>query len=116
MAASWFAVGSLMRCLARAATSSGRTPISAKDIALPHLRGQAVPGDRRLHERLERARVDLLPCTDVDRPSRVAFQAGVEEFRGVRQARAPGERELHDLLVRLTGADDAVLRPPWVAP
>src|SRR5947199_3994422 len=44
---------------------------------LPFLRRRAIPGHRGLHERLERARVDLLPFLDVDRPSRVAFQAGI---------------------------------------
>src|SRR5215207_7208215 len=40
---------------------------------LPILRRRAILGHRGLHERLERARVDLLPFVDVDRPSRVAF-------------------------------------------
>src|SRR5688500_7801002 len=39
-------------------------------------RGRFVPGDRGLHKRFERARVDLVPLVDVNRPSRVAFQAG----------------------------------------
>ena len=40
--------------------------------------------------------------------SRVAFQAGIEEARRVREAGPPGERELHDFRVRLAGADDPV--------
>src|SRR5947207_15667423 len=68
---------------------------------LPFLRRRAIPGHRGLHERLERARGDLLPFLDVDRPSRVAFQAGMEGLRGVWDAGPPGERELHDLRVRL---------------
>src|SRR6185437_1557984 len=75
------------------------------------LRRRAVPGHRGFHERLERARVDLLPFVDVDRPSRVAFQAGIEEARWVLDPRPPGERELHNLRVRLPGADNPVVRP-----
>src|SRR5688572_11833884 len=64
---------------------------------------RAIPLHRGLHERLEGARVDLLSFVDVDRPSRVAFQAGVEQARRVREARAVRERELHRLRVRLAG-------------
>src|SRR2546425_7878731 len=74
-------------------------------------RRRAILGHRGLHERLERARVDLLPFVDVDRPSRVAFQAGIEEARWVWDPGPPGERELHDLRVRLPGADNPVVRP-----
>lgn len=68
-------------------------------------------GHRGLHERPERDRVNLLPFVDVDRPPRVAFQAGIEEARWVRDPCSPGERELHDLLVRFPGADNPVVRP-----
>lgn len=78
---------------------------------LPFLRRRAILGHRGLHERLERARVDLLPFVDVDRSSRVAFQAGIEEARWVWDPGPPGERELHDLRVRLPGADKSVVRP-----
>jgi hypothetical protein len=78
---------------------------------LPFVRWRAILGHRGLHERLERARVDLLPFVDVDRPSRIAFQAGIEEARWVWDPGPPGERELHDLRVRLPGADDPVVRP-----
>src|SRR6266496_1251876 len=57
------------------------------------------------------ARASTLPFVDVDRPSRVAFQAGIEEARWVWDPGSPGERELHDLRVRLPGADDSVVRP-----
>ena len=68
---------------------------------LPLLRRRAILGHRGLHERLERACGDLLPFVDVDRPSRVAFQAGIEEARWVWDPGPPGERKLHDLRVRL---------------
>ena len=45
-------------------------------------------------------RVDLLAFVDVDRPSRVAVQAGIEEARLVWNPGPPGERELHGLRVR----------------
>src|SRR5258706_13650232 len=73
--------------------------------------GLTVAGHRGLHERLERAGVDLLPLVDVDRPSRAAFQAGIEEPRWVGDAGPSGQRELHDLRVHLPGAHDAVMRP-----
>src|SRR5688572_8434465 len=72
---------------------------------LPLLRWRTILSHGGLHERLERARVDRLPLVDVDRPPRVAFQARIEEARGIREAGAPGERELHHLLVCLPGAD-----------
>jgi hypothetical protein len=62
------------------------------------LRRRAILGHRGLHKRLERARVDRLPFVDVDRPSRVAFQAGIEEARWVWDAGPPGERELTTFL------------------
>src|SRR6266545_754629 len=74
-------------------------------------RRRAIPRHRGLHERLERARVDLLAFVDIDRPSRVAFEAGIEEARWVRDAGPPGERKLHDLRVRLPGADNPVAGP-----
>src|SRR6185295_5913852 len=80
------------------------------------LRRRAVLGHRGLHERLERARVDRLSFVDVDRPSRVAFQTGIEEARWVWDRGPPGERELHGLLVHLPGADDPVVRPDRTVP
>src|SRR5207253_565245 len=77
---------------------------------LPSLRRRPILGHRGLHERRECARVDRLPFVDVDRPSHVAFQAGIEEARWVRDPGPPGERELHDLLIRLPGADNPVVR------
>src|SRR5437763_16937866 len=84
--------------------------------SLPLLRRRAIAGHRGLHERLERALVDFFAFSYVDRPSHVAFQAGIEEARRVRNAGAPRERELHDLRVRLPGADDPVVRPYRNAP
>src|SRR5678815_1463713 len=66
---------------------------------------------RRLDERLECARVDLFALTDVNRAPRVAFEAGIEQARRVRDLGAVRERELHGLLVRLARADNAVARP-----
>ena len=45
------------------------------------LRSRAIPGHCGLHERLERARIDRLAFVNVDCPSRIAFQAGIEEVR-----------------------------------
>src|SRR3979411_832838 len=48
---------------------------------------------------------------EIDGTPGVAFEAGVEEARGVLQRGALGEGHLHDILVRLTGADDSGVRP-----
>src|SRR5438874_11343387 len=50
---------------------------------------------------------------DVDRAAHVSVEARVEETGRILQRRAPGERKLHDLLVGLASADDAVVRPNW---
>src|ERR1043166_2406023 len=59
---------------------------------LPFVRRRVILGYCGLHERLERARVDLGLFVDVDRPSRAAFQAGIEEARWVRDG---GRSEEH---------------------
>ncbi len=45
--------------------------------------------DRRFDEGLERARIHLIAFVDVDGPAGVAFQARIEEARGVGEAGAP---------------------------
>src|SRR5512132_961011 len=72
---------------------------------------RSVERDRLAYERLERGRIDLLALVDVDRAADVALEARVEQPLGILQRRALREGELHDLLVRLTGADDALVRP-----
>src|SRR5258706_5358550 len=59
-------------------TLIGLAPL-APGLGLPFPSRRTILGHRGLHERLERARVDLLSFVDIDRPSRVAFQAGIEE-------------------------------------
>src|SRR6266540_1193942 len=80
---------------------TGASPSAFAICGLPPARSlpgrRDIPDHRGLHERLEGARVDLLPFVDVDRPSRVAFQTGIEEARWVWAPGPPGERELHDL-------------------
>src|SRR5918994_1357895 len=68
----------------RSATSSicGFSVYAAPQ-ALSFLRRRRILGHRGFDERFERPRVDLLAFVDVDCPSRVAFQAGVEEARWV---------------------------------
>src|SRR5882757_5263487 len=73
---------------------------------LAFFREPGVFGHCGLYEGLERARVDLRAFRNVDRPSRTAFQAGIENLRWIREAGATGERELHGLRVLLPGADD----------
>ena len=55
--------------------------------------GERLRGHRGVDERRERACVDLLSFVDVDRPPRVAFQAGIEEARGIWEAGPAGEHE-----------------------
>jgi hypothetical protein len=75
------------------------------------LLAEPIQRDGRLHQVLERVRVDFLAFVDVDRAPGVAFQAGVEQARRVGEARALGEGELDRLLVRFPGADDAEAGP-----
>src|ERR1700730_770113 len=77
----------------------------------PCLSAGCIEGDRGTDERLERARVDLLPLMDVDGAPCLPLEARVEELGWVLQRSTFGERELHDGLVRLACADDSVVRP-----
>src|SRR5579863_621706 len=63
------------------------------------------------NERLKRLFIDRLALMDVDRASRAAFEAGVEEARRVRQLGAAGEGQFHGVLIGLAGADDAGALP-----
>src|SRR5258706_6953516 len=74
-----------------------------------------IEGDRGTDERLERARVDLLPLMDVNRAPCVPVEARVEELGRVLQRSPLDEGQLHYRLVRLPGADDPVVRPYWSA-
>src|SRR5258706_5596481 len=71
----------------------------------------AVEGDRLTNERLESGPVDCFSFVDVDRAAGVSVETRVEETSRILERRALGERELHDALVGLAGADDAVVRP-----
>src|SRR5262252_6822675 len=77
----------------------------------PCLSDGGIEGDRGTDERLERARVDLLPLIDVHRAPDVPVEARVEELGRVLQRSPLGEGQLHSRLVRLAGADDPVVRP-----
>src|ERR1700716_1502697 len=63
------------------------------------------------NERLQRLFINLVALMEIDGTPGVAFEAGVEEARRVLQRGALGEGHLHDILVRLTGADDSGVRP-----
>src|SRR6202035_4129657 len=68
---------------------------------------------RGADELLEGSLVDLLPFAEIDRAPRAPFQAGIEELLRVFDGGSARERELHHLLVRFPGADDAVMGPDW---
>src|SRR6202047_3261889 len=63
------------------------------------------------NERLQRLFINLVALMEIDCTPGVAFEAGVEEARRVLQRGALGEGHLHDILVRLTGADHSGVRP-----
>ena len=67
--------------------------------------------DGRSDQGLERRLVELRTLDDVDRPPRARIEAGVEQAVGVVERRSVHECDLHLVLVDLTGADDAVVRP-----
>src|SRR5215510_6898686 len=80
------------------------------------LLAKTVEGDRLTNKRLEGGLVNLFPFVDVDRAAHVPFETRVEESCRIAQRGAPGECELHGLLVGLAGADDAVVRPDRIHP
>src|SRR5690606_34982964 len=61
---------------------------------------------RRLDQRLERLRVDLVALAPVDGAAGVAAEARVEEVGGVVEGGSAVEGGLHRRLVGLAGADD----------
>jgi hypothetical protein len=79
-------------------------------------RGCPVECRRGAYERLEGFLVDLVALVQIDGAPGVAFEAGIEQPRRVLERSALGESQLHDALVCLAGADDAVVRPDRNAP
>src|SRR5690606_34219771 len=67
--------------------------------------------DGGLNERNEGAFIDRFTLAYINRPAHIAFKACIEDMSRVIERRAMGESQLHDLLVSLAGADDAVMRP-----
>src|SRR5688572_27129147 len=57
-----------------------------------------------------------MTLTEIDSAPGVAGKAGVEQPRRVLERSALGESQLHDALVRLAGAHQAIVRPHWNAP
>src|SRR5215468_1705334 len=95
-------------CMHCEAVSPRATPYGAAHrayFARPCLFDRCIEGDRGTDERLERARVDLLPLMDVHRAPYVPVEARVEELGRVLQRSPLGEGQLHSRLVRLAGAD-----------
>src|SRR5664279_1426941 len=75
------------------------------------LRASSIEIDGCADERLERLGVNLLTLVNVDGAPHVPVQARVEELGRIIQGGALEEGQLHDGLVRLTGADAAVVIP-----
>src|SRR6185503_19719466 len=91
---------------------SGSMPsLESSNLSLLRRARRRVQRHRGANERLQRLFIDLVAFTDIDGAPHIAFEAGVEEACRVLQRGAPGEGQLHDLLVRLAGADDAVVLP-----
>src|SRR3989442_11242630 len=70
-----------------------------------------VQGPGGANERLQRLLVYRLALVEVDGTPCVSVKTGVEEARRILQSRPFGEGHLHDVLVRLAGADQSVVRP-----
>src|SRR5215470_14034345 len=103
-------------CMHCEAVSPRATPLRRRPWSLlrspwPCLADGGIEGARGTDERLERARVDLLPLIDVNRAPDVPVEARVEELGRILQRSPLGEGQLHSRLVRLAGADDPVVRP-----
>src|SRR5215813_13661066 len=101
------AAAACMHC--EAASPRATRPLRRRTYSLlrspwPCLAAGCIEGDRGTDERLERARVDLLPLMDVNRAPYVPVEARVEELGRVLQRSPLGESELHDGLVRLASA------------
>src|ERR1700704_241833 len=89
--------------------------IEATALGLRFLRrfrlARTVKGNRLANERLEGGLVNFFSFVDVDRAACVSVETRVEETVRILQRRALGEGKLHDILVGLASADDAVVRP-----
>jgi hypothetical protein len=72
---------------------------------------RTVESNRLLNERFESGLVNCFSFVDVDRAAYVRVETRVEETGRIPQRRALGEGKLHDVLVGLASADDAVVRP-----
>src|SRR5215470_2029934 len=73
--------------------------------------GRTVEDERLPNKRLEGGRVDFFSLVDVDGAAHVSLETRVEETGWILQGRALGEGQLHDLLVGLARADDAIVGP-----
>src|SRR5881409_12131 len=88
----------------------GRNPLGLRFLRRFRL-ARTVEGDRLANERLEGGLVNFFSFVDVDRAAYVSVETRVEETGRILQRRALGEGKLHDILVGLASADDAVVRP-----
>src|SRR5262245_39723306 len=93
-----------------------RANVSRKKTSKARLLRALVQGHGLADESLQCLLVDLLALVEVDRTPRVPLEARVEQARRILQGRPLGERHLHDLLVRLAGADQPVVRPHRIVP
>src|SRR4051794_21470259 len=91
---------------------------AAANASLRRLAGRGlVQADGSSDEGRKRLLIDLIALVEVDRAPGVAVEARVEQSRGVVERGALEECEFHDALVRLAGADQALVRPhrnPWI--
>ena len=99
----------------RRSVGHGRPPL-LEPFRLASGKRRGIGRDRRADEALERALVDGLSFSDIDRAPHVSFEARIEERLRIREGCAAREGELHDLFVGLARADDAVVGPDGDAP
>src|SRR5262249_15932512 len=103
------------RCRAsRFAWSRGGTPApESSGLRFPRRfrLSEIVEGDCLANKLLEGGRVHFFSFVDVDRAAHVSLETRVEETGRIFERRAFCEGELHGVLVGLTRADDAAVRP-----
>src|SRR3984885_9362042 len=92
------------------AVSRGTAPQGLRFLRRFQLAGTVQRG-RLANQRLESGRVHFLSLVNVDRAAHVSVETRVEQTGRILQRRALGEGKLHDVLVGLASADDAVARP-----
>src|SRR6185312_13935950 len=95
----------------RSEGSSATGAVAGLALLLPLGGRRRVQYSRGADERFECLFVDLVALMQIDRAPGVAFEARVEETGRVLERGSLEKGQLHDGLVRLAGANDAIVLP-----